>query len=82
MKSVKRERVNEMDNKAEWIQRYEKLVKKKRRMDMKKETVPSSCNSCDFYCPEFEFRMCFFAKCPYRKKQNVFRDERIKTKLH
>ena len=36
---------------------------------------PESCESCMYYQPEFKYRTCLYARCPYGIKKDVFRKE-------
>ena len=35
--------------------------------------APDSCKLCPYYRPDFKFRTCLYAHCPYKKQVNVFR---------
>lgn len=37
------------------------------------DRAPDSCKLCPYYRPDFKFRTCLYAHCPYRKQVNVFR---------
>ena len=37
------------------------------------DRAPDSCKLCPYYRPDFKFRTCLYANCPYKKQVNVFR---------
>jgi len=37
------------------------------------DRAPDSCKLCPYYRPDFKFRTCLYAHCPYKKQGNVFR---------
>ena len=37
------------------------------------DRAPDSCKLCPYYRPDFKFRPCLYAHCPYKKQVNVFR---------
>ena len=37
------------------------------------DRAPDSCKLCPYYRPDFKFRTCLYAHCPYKKQVNVFR---------
>ena len=37
------------------------------------DRAPDSCKLCPYYRPDFKFRTCLYAHCPYKKQINVFR---------
>ena len=63
-----------MCKKDERFRQYEKLMKQK-----KPEEKPASCKKCLYYQPKFQFRICFFAKCPFDKNEAIFRDRPLKV---
>ena len=37
------------------------------------DRAPDSCKLCPYYRPDFKFRTCLYAHCPYKKQVHVFR---------
>ena len=37
------------------------------------DRAPDSCKLCPYHRPDFKFRTCLYAHCPYKKQVNVFR---------
>ena len=37
------------------------------------DRAPDSCKLCPYYRPDFKFRTCLYAPCPYQKQVKVFR---------
>ena len=37
------------------------------------DRAPDSCKLCPYYRPDFKFRTCLYAHCPYKKQVNVSR---------
>ena len=37
------------------------------------DRAPDSYKLCPYYRPDFKFRTCLYAHCPYKKQVNVFR---------
>ena len=37
------------------------------------DRAPDNCKLCPYYRPDFKFRTCLYAHCPYKKQVNVFR---------
>ena len=35
--------------------------------------APPSCLKCPYYQPDFKYRTCLYARCPFRQDINVFR---------
>lgn len=60
-----------MSKQDEMLRHYDKLMRKAKSMD--KNDAPSSCRRCPYYRPEFKYRHCLYARCPYDKHRLVFR---------
>ena len=59
------------DNNA-WLNRCKKFLSEPVKVDRNK-AVPK-CRKCLYYRPDFRFRSCLFADCPYGKNPNsIFR---------
>ena len=54
-------------------EQYQHLLRRKRCEERTELHVPPSCKKCPNYCPEFRYRYCLFARCPYEKYRKVFR---------
>lgn len=65
-----------MNKQDELLLHYEKLIRKSRCMD--KTEKPVSCKSCIYYRPEFKYRSCFYARCPFGEDQQVFRKKPLR----
>ena len=48
---------------------YKKLMETPPKVDRNKE--PPQCRLCPYYQPEFRYRKCLFASCPYGKDRNA-----------
>ena len=46
------------------------------------DRAPDSCKLCPYYRPDFKFRTCLYAHCPYKKQVNVFRSTPEKWDIH
>ena len=55
---------------------YEALMKKSRKAAGREK--PPSCAKCQYYQPDFKFRKCLHAKCPYGRDTEVFRKRPLK----
>ena len=66
-----RKPVQVMSRQEEIFRRYEKLAKAARKKTT--EGKPESCAHCPHSSPDFKYRQCQFAKCPYGMKDDVFR---------
>ena len=58
----------------------EKLIRESRKSSFERRSAPS-CSLCSFLRPEFRYRKCLFAKCPYGKDNKVFRGRPSKKEL-
>ena len=55
---------------------YEALMKKSRKTAGGEK--PPSCAKCQYYQPDFKFRECLHARCPYGRDAEVFRKRPLK----
>ena len=56
------------------LNRCKRLLKTPVKVDRNKE--PPKCRLCQYYQPDFKYRRCLFATCPYGKTDNeVFRQK-------
>ena len=55
---------------------YEALMKKSRKAAGGEK--PPSCAKCQYYQPDFKFRKCLYARCPYGRDAEVFRKRPLK----
>lgn len=55
---------------------YEALMKKSRKAAGREK--PPSCAKCQYYQPDFKFRKCLHARCPYGRAAEVFRKRPLK----
>ena len=55
---------------------YEALMKKSRKAAGGEK--PPSCAKCQYYQPDFKFRKCLHARCPYGRDAEVFRKRLLK----
>ena len=55
---------------------YEALMKKSRKTAGGEK--PPSCAKCQYYQPDFKFRKCLHARCPYGRDTEVFRKRPLK----
>ena len=64
-----------MSKQEELLNRYEKLIRKAKQSVSKDEAdkAPGSCRRCPYYRPEFRYRFCLYARCPFKKADTVFR---------
>ena len=46
------------------------------------DRAPDSCKLCPYHRPDFKFRTCLYAHCPYKKQVNVFRSTPEKWDIH
>ena len=65
------------------FRRYEKLVKKARKEQKAKAggqapDAPPSCARCPYYQPDFKYRKCLYARCPYKRDTEIFRKRPLK----
>ena len=51
------------------LNRYRKLLEASPKVDRNKE--PPKCRICPYYQPEFRYRKCLYAACPYGKAHNI-----------
>lgn len=51
---------------------YEKLMKQARKVGTDREK-PESCPKCPNYQPEFRYRKCLYAQCPFHRDEEIFR---------
>ena len=57
---------------------FRKLMKNEVSFDSNR-TAPK-CRNCCYYHPDFKYRRCLYAKCPYGKPDNeVFRQKPLRT---
>ena len=57
---------------------YRKLLVSQSKVDRNKE--PPKCRLCPYYQPEFRYRKCLYATCPYGKERNTaFRRRPLKS---
>ena len=61
-----------MSKQEELLNRYEKLIRKAKQEGCAEE-APGSCRRCLYYRPEFKYRFCLYARCPFQKADTVFR---------
>ena len=54
-----------------------KLVKSSTKSSFEQKNTPS-CSLCSFLRPQFRYRKCLFAKCPYGKDAHIFRRAPLK----
>lgn len=50
---------------------FERMTKSAKR-DLSGDK-PGSCSRCLYFHPDFKYRICQFARCPYELRENVFR---------
>ena len=57
---------------------YESMIKKARKTGIGEK--PPSCAKCQYYQPDFKYRKCLYARCPYRplKKDKIPGPEVVK----
>ena len=65
------------DKEIQRFRRYEKLVKKSQKAKDPGEKPPS-CPNCPYYQPDFKYRKCLHARCPYGRDAEVFRKRPLK----
>ena len=51
------------------LNRCRKLLEASPKVDRNKE--PPKCRICPYYQPEFRYRKCLYAACPYGKDRNT-----------
>ena len=56
---------------------YETLVKKMQKTDNPIQKPPS-CSKCPYYRPEFRYRRCLYARCPFYRGAETFRKRPLK----
>lgn len=56
---------------------YEKLVRESQKAK-DPEKKPPSCAKCRYYQPEFRYRKCLYARCPYQRETDIFRKRPMK----
>ena len=49
---------------------YESMIKKERKTGIGEK--PPSCAKCQYYQPDFKYRKCLFATCPYGKPEKEY----------
>ncbi len=54
---------------------YENLAKRRKRGNSR---APAGCRQCEYYRPDFKYRTCMFAECPYQLEENPFRKKPLK----
>ena len=55
---------------------YESMVKKARKTGIGEK--PPSCAKCQYYQPDFKYRKCLYARCPYQRDTEIFRKRPLK----
>lgn len=63
------------------LRHYEKLVRVSSNKDAAADPAgkkPVSCPKCMYYQPEFEYRKCLYARCPFGKEAEIFRRKPLK----
>ena len=58
-----------MSKAEERFRHYEKLMKKAG------DQAPASCRECPYFQPEFKYRSCLYARCPYDHGCPTLRDK-------
>lgn len=58
---------------TQYKNRYRRLISRRERENVKVQ-IPPVCKCCPNYRPEFKYRYCLFARCPYDKYRKVFRE--------
>ena len=65
------------DKNMQRFRRYEKLMKEsQKRKDPANK--PPSCAKCLYYQPDFKYRKCLYARCPYGRDAEIFRKRPLK----
>ena len=67
-----------MSKQEDRFRRYERSARLKKKLSPEEESRPSCCADCLYRCPDFKYRRCMFARCPYGISDNVFRDKPLK----
>lgn len=62
-----------MDKREELMRHYEKLMKEVPAAPGASCKAPASCRRCPYFRPEFKYRSCLYARCPYGADRDVFR---------
>ena len=55
---------------------YESMIKKARKTGTGEK--PPSCAKCQYYQPDFKYRKCLYARCPYQRDTEIFRKRPLK----
>ena len=55
---------------------YESMIKKARKTGIGEK--PPSCAKCQYYQPDFKYRKCLYARCPYQRDTEIFRKRPLK----
>lgn len=65
------------DKNMQRFRRYEKLMKESQK---RKDPAykPPSCAKCAYYQPDFKYRKCLYARCPYGRDAEIFRKRPLK----
>ena len=58
---------------------YESMIKKARKTGIGEK--PPSCAKCQYYQPDFKYRKCLYARCPYQRDAEIFRKARLSLRL-
>ncbi len=64
------------DKDLQRFRHYEALIRKSKQDGTEKK--PVSCAKCVYYQPDFKYRKCLYARCPYQKVADVFRKQPLK----
>ncbi len=60
------------------MNRFKKLIGMPPKVDRNRE--PPKCHCCMYYQPEFRYRNCLYATCPYGKDRNkAFRETPLRS---
>ena len=65
------------DKDLQRFRHYEKLVKSS-AMAKDPAKKPPSCAKCPYYQPDFKYRKCLYARCPYQRDTEIFRKRPLK----
>ena len=55
---------------------YESMIKKAQKTGIGEK--PPSCAKCQYYQPDFKYRKCLYARCPYQRDTEIFRKKPMK----
>ena len=62
------------------LKHYKKLMETPPQVDRNK--VPPECRNCEYFQPQFRYRQCLYAICPYGKGEKAtFRNRPLKKEL-